>query len=166
MSDGVSFFGIRHHGPGCARSLRAALERLRPDCVLVEGPAGAEPLLAHLLEADLSPPVALLSHATDDPQLAVFHPYAVFSPEWQAMHWAAQERVPVQFIDVPASLSLAWQQADRDAAKAAAQSAASAGERDVSVEGAGERERQLDGDSERPPSIRTQRHRLQPRKTL
>ena len=31
-------FGIRHHGPGSARSLRAALEQLRPDAILVEGP--------------------------------------------------------------------------------------------------------------------------------
>lgn len=111
--DGVSFFGIRHHGPGCARSLRAALQQLRPDCVLIEGPAGAEPLLVHLREPELQPPVALLSHATDDPQLAVFHPFAVFSPEWQAMQWAAHAGVPARFIDLPASASLAWQQQDR-----------------------------------------------------
>ncbi len=117
MSDGVSIFGIRHHGPGCARSLRAALDRLQPDCVLIEGPAGAEPLLVHLLEPDLSPPIALLSHAVDDPQLAVFHPYAVYSPEWQAMQWATQAKVPMQFIDVPASLSLSWQKEERDANK-------------------------------------------------
>lgn len=111
--DGVSLFGIRHHGPGCARSLRTALQALQPDCVLIEGPSGAEPLLAHLLEPELQPPVALLSHAIDDPQLAVFHPYAVFSPEWQAMLWAAQAGVPTRFIDLPASVNLAWQQRDR-----------------------------------------------------
>lgn len=109
----TSLFGIRHHGPGCARSLRVALERLQPDCVLIEGPAGAEPLLVHLCEAELQPPVALLSHASDDPQLAVFHPYAVFSPEWQALQWSAQAGVPVRFIDVPAAVSLSWQQEDR-----------------------------------------------------
>jgi hypothetical protein len=111
--DGVSFYGIRHHGPGCARSLRAALQQLQPECVLIEGPAGAEPLLAHLLEPELQPPVALLSHATEQPQLAVFHPYAVFSPEWQAMAWAARAGVPMRFIDVPAAVSLGWQQRDR-----------------------------------------------------
>lgn len=31
----VHLFGIRHHGPGCARSLRKALETLQPDCLLV-----------------------------------------------------------------------------------------------------------------------------------
>ena len=51
MTDAVTLFGIRHHGPGCARSLRRALETLQPDCVLIEGPAGSEPLLAHLADA-------------------------------------------------------------------------------------------------------------------
>ncbi len=27
----IHLFGIRHHGPGCARSLRLALEALKPD---------------------------------------------------------------------------------------------------------------------------------------
>ena len=30
------FFGIRHHGPGSARSLLAALRRLQPDLLLME----------------------------------------------------------------------------------------------------------------------------------
>ncbi|WP_170159778.1 DUF5682 family protein, partial [Calidithermus terrae] len=45
----VHIFGIRHHGPGSARSLKAALEALRPDCILVEGPPEADPLLPLLL---------------------------------------------------------------------------------------------------------------------
>ena len=43
MAAPVHLFGIRHHGPGCARSLLRALEALRPDCVLVEGPPESEP---------------------------------------------------------------------------------------------------------------------------
>ena len=43
-------FGIRHHGPGCARSLLRALEQLQPDCLLIEGPPDA----ADLHEANLS----------------------------------------------------------------------------------------------------------------
>ena len=38
-------FGIRHHGPGSARSLVAALDDFEPDVVLIEGPADADPLL-------------------------------------------------------------------------------------------------------------------------
>lgn len=118
MSD-VTFFGIRHHGPGCARSLLKALHALQPDCVVIEGPAGCEDLLAHKADPQLQPPVALLSHAVDEPRLAVFHPYAEFSPEWQAMEWATKANVPVRFMDVPAGVSLAWSKQERAAAQAA-----------------------------------------------
>ena len=50
VSPAPHIFGIRHHGPGSAWSLREALEALEPDCLLVEGPPDARevlPLLAH-----------------------------------------------------------------------------------------------------------------------
>ena len=56
----LHIFGIRHHGPGCARSLRAALEQLEPDIVLVEGPPDAQGVLPLLAHQDMKPPVALL----------------------------------------------------------------------------------------------------------
>ncbi len=118
MSSPISYFGIRHHGPGSARSVLRALEALQPDCVLLEGPAGSEPLLAFVDAAGMQPPVALLSHCPDEPELAVFHPYAVFSPEWQALQWAVRAGVPVHFIDVPAGVTLAWMQAERAAREA------------------------------------------------
>lgn len=120
MSDGISLFGIRHHGPGCARSLLAALEAQPPQCLLIEGPAGTEALLTHVLEAGMQPPVALLSYSVDDPHLAVFHPYALYSPEWQAMCWAMQRNVPVRFMDVPPPLTLEWQAQARAAEQAEA----------------------------------------------
>jgi hypothetical protein len=43
----TTLFGIRHHGPGCARSLLAALDALAPDVILLEMPPEAEPLLVH-----------------------------------------------------------------------------------------------------------------------
>lgn len=98
-------FGIRHHGPGCARSLRAAFDAWRPEVVLVEGPPEADALLVHV--PALVPPVAVLSHAVDDPQRAVYHPFARFSPEWQALAWATEQAVPARFIDLPQAHELA-----------------------------------------------------------
>ena len=86
---GVTVFGIRHHGPGCARSLRTALEELRPDVVVLEGPPEAEQLLSWVAHEGLKPPVALLVYPVDEPRRAVYFPLAVFSPEWQALSWAA-----------------------------------------------------------------------------
>jgi hypothetical protein len=99
--------GVRHHGPGSARSVAAELDRLRPATVLIEGPADADPLLALAAAPGMAPPVALLAYAPDAPRLSSFWPYAVFSPEWQAITWAARHKVPVRFCDLPASAVLA-----------------------------------------------------------
>lgn len=107
----VHYFGIRHHGPGCARSLLRALDALAPDCVLVEGPPDAQAVLAALLSEQMQPPVALLSYCPDEPQRAVYHPFAVFSPEWQALRWALLKQVPVSFIDLPVMHQMALDKA-------------------------------------------------------
>ncbi len=97
----VSLFGVRHHGPGCARALRAELERLQPDAVLIEGPPDADGLIPMVGVGGLRPPVALLVYARDAPSRAAFYPFAEWSPEWQAMQWAVVARVPVRFMDLP-----------------------------------------------------------------
>ncbi len=74
----VSIFGIRHHGPGSARRLVEALDELRPSLVLIEGPADASDLLPMLADAAMTPPVALLTYAADDPGRAIFWPFGYF----------------------------------------------------------------------------------------
>ncbi len=103
----LHIFGIRHHGPGSARSLRVALEELRPDVILVEGPPDAEPVLPLLTHAQMQPPVALLIYQPDMPQMAVYYPFALFSPEWQAMHYGLTSNLPVWFMDLPLAHQLA-----------------------------------------------------------
>lgn len=103
----LHIFGIRHHGPGSARSLRQALETLRPDCLLVEGPPDAADALPLLTHPQMKPPVALLIYPPDQPQRAVFYPFAVFSPEWQALDYGLKRNVAVRFMDLPQSHRLA-----------------------------------------------------------
>jgi hypothetical protein len=99
----IHIFGIRHHGPGSARRLLHALEELRPETVLIEGPADASALLPLLADPDMVPPVALLVYAADEPQRASFWPFAAFSPEYQAACWAVRNGASLRFIDLPAS---------------------------------------------------------------
>jgi hypothetical protein len=103
----VTVFGIRHHGPGCARSLRKALDESRPDLVVLEGPPEAQDLLSWVSHEGTKPPVAILVYPADEPRRAVYFPLAVFSPEWQALTWAASSAVPVRFMDLPQSHQLA-----------------------------------------------------------
>ncbi|MFE2330436.1 DUF5682 family protein [Streptomyces sp. NPDC059385] len=104
---GPLLLGVRHHGPGSARAVRAALEVARPVAVLVEGPPEGDALLALAADPGMRPPVALLAHAADDPGRAAFWPLAEFSPEWVAIRWAQEAGVPVRFMDLPAAHSLA-----------------------------------------------------------
>jgi hypothetical protein len=55
----------------------------------------------------MTPPVALLGYAPDEPRISAFWPFAVFSPEWQALTWAHDHGVPVRFCDLPAGMVLA-----------------------------------------------------------
>ncbi|MFE5870006.1 DUF5682 family protein [Streptomyces roseifaciens] len=104
---GPVLLGIRHHGPGSARAVRAALEQCRPAAVLIEGPPEADAIVSLAADEGMRPPVALLAHAVDDPGRAAFWPLAEFSPEWVAIRWALAHGVPVRFIDLPAAHSLA-----------------------------------------------------------
>ncbi len=128
MGSPLHYFGIRHHGPGCARSLLRAFESLQPDCILVEGPPDAEGLLSFMAHADLRPPVAMLIHAGEDTGLAAFYPFAEFSPEWQALQWGVSRNLPVRFIDLPQSHRMAIEQAARAADEAEAAKAQEAPE--------------------------------------
>ncbi|QUY43360.1 DUF5682 family protein [Acaryochloris marina] len=106
----LHLFGIRHHGPGSARSLRQSLESLEPDLILVEGPPDAAGVIDQIVSPDMSPPVAILIYSPEQPQQAVYYPFAVFSPEWQALDYGLQQQVPVQWMDLPQTHQLALRQ--------------------------------------------------------
>ena len=99
----VHLLGIRHHGPGSARAVAAALAELRPDIVLIEGPPEADKIVELAASEEMEPPVALLAYAVDDSTRAAFWPFAVFSPEWQAIRYGLAAGVPVRFCDLPAA---------------------------------------------------------------
>lgn len=83
------------------------LDRIQPDIVVIEGPADADRLTADVDHTDMSPPVAIMAYAVDDPAVSAFWPFGGFSPEWQALLWAARHQVPVRFCDLPAATVLA-----------------------------------------------------------
>lgn len=97
----IHIFGIRHHGPGSARSLARALTQLQPDVVLVEGPPDAESVLPLLVDPQMRPPVALLVYSPENLQQAAYYPFAEFSPEWQAITYGFTQQIPVRFMDLP-----------------------------------------------------------------
>lgn len=129
----VAVFGIRHHGPGSARAVAAALAEFAPDRVLIEGPADAGPLIPLIGEAGMEPPVAMFAYREQDPKISAFWPFAAFSPEWTALRFALAHKVPVAFCDLPSAVSLAM---DRD--------------RDVDRDGDGDGSGDRHGDADEP----------------
>jgi len=87
----------------------AALAEHDPDIVLIEGPPEADALV-QWVSRGLQPPVALLSYVVGDPTRAAYWPFAVFSPEWQALAWAVEHHREVRFMDLPAAVTLAPRQ--------------------------------------------------------
>ncbi|MFC5901185.1 DUF5682 family protein [Streptomyces zhihengii] len=124
---GPLLLGVRHHGPGSARAVGAALDAARPPAVLIEGPPEGDGLVHLAADERMRPPVALLAHAVDDPGRSAFWPFAAFSPEWVAVRWALAHGVPVRFIDLPAAHSLAMDPSGAGPAPAAGDDGPAAG---------------------------------------
>lgn len=110
----VSVFGIRHHGPGSTKSLLRALDKLQPDLVLIEGPPDADKEIEYVANPELKPPVALLVYNPKDLSQAAYYPFAAFSPEWQAMKFALQRKLPVRFMDLPQAMHFGLNQMEKD----------------------------------------------------
>jgi hypothetical protein len=75
--------------------------------MLIEGPPEADGLVALAGNPEMCPPVALLGYVAGEPKKAAFWPFAVFSPEWQAIRYALEAGIPVRFCDLPAAHQLA-----------------------------------------------------------
>lgn len=127
----LHIFGIRHHGPGCARSLLAALDELQPDVLVLEGPADAEDALPMAAHAEMKPPVAMLVYPPDEPCRGAYYPFAEFSPEWQAIRWGLSRRIPVRLMDLPQSHQMAI---DQKAAEAKTEEAAKQSGQDAATD--------------------------------
>ncbi|HVU11397.1 MAG TPA: DUF5682 family protein, partial [Phototrophicaceae bacterium] len=110
----VHVFGIRHHGPGSARSLLDALEGLQPDYILVEGPPDADDLLPLMMQETMQPPVALLIYNPAQTRQAAYYPFAEFSPEWNALRYGLERAIPTRFMDLPMLYSFPLEQADEN----------------------------------------------------
>ena len=109
----LKIFGIRHHGPGSARSLLQALEAWQPDALLIEGPTDADKLIQHV--GKLKPPVAALVYNPKDLRQASYFPFAEFSPEWQAILFGLKQNIPTAFMDLPMNLNFGLQNPDAQA---------------------------------------------------
>ncbi|RKI70130.1 hypothetical protein D7V91_03980 [bacterium 1xD42-67] len=109
---GPTFFGVRHLSPAAAYHLRKALDRARPELVLVEGPSDLNSQMEWLCHPDTQFPAAILAYTKTPPVRTVLWPFAVYSPEIQAILWAHEHGVECRFMDLPSSVFLALREAE------------------------------------------------------
>ncbi len=106
----LQIYGIRHHGPGSSRGLVRVLHQFQPDILLVEGAPELDSIYDFTKDILLQAPVAALLYSPQNLKQAVYYPYTVFSPEWQAYKYAHKQAIALKHLDLPQSLSFGLQQ--------------------------------------------------------
>ena len=100
-------FGVRHLSPGGAHHLLRLLDEIRPELVLIEGPGDLSALIPQLCLDGVKPPVAIMAYSETVPVRSILYPFAVYSPEYQAILWAHRNQKACRFIDLPSGTFLA-----------------------------------------------------------
>ena len=98
----VTFLGVRHHSPACARLVADTIARLRPAYVLIEGPADVNPRIGELLLGHELPIAIFSSYRDDTRRHASWSPLCDYSPEWAALTAGRAAGAELRFIDLPA----------------------------------------------------------------
>ena len=109
---GPILFGVRHLSPAAAFRLRKALDQAKPELVLVEGPSDLNGQMQWLCHPDAQFPAAILAYTREPPVRTILWPFAVYSPEIQAILWAHEHGVECRFMDLPSSVFLGFREAE------------------------------------------------------
>ena len=99
-------FGVRHFSPAGAYYVREYLDKLKPKIVLIEGPSDFNDLIGEIVGKSVSPPIAIMVYTLEAPIQTIVYPFAEFSPEYQAILWAKENKVECRFCDLPSSIFL------------------------------------------------------------
>ncbi|MFG1613636.1 DUF5682 family protein [Nonomuraea wenchangensis] len=98
----VTFLGVRHHSPACARLAADIVAAVRPAYVLVEGPADMNDRMDELLLGH-EPPIAVHTGYRDPGRRhGSWTPFCDHSPEWTALNAGRAAGAELRFIDLPA----------------------------------------------------------------
>ncbi|MCM1172062.1 MAG: DUF5682 family protein [Clostridium sp.] len=105
----VIYFPIRHHSPACAYHLQQVIAGCQPDCILIEGPAGANDLIPVMADAETEAPFAVYYSykdsegiiSEDKGQYRCYYPFLDYSPELVAVRAGVGSKIHTEFIDLP-----------------------------------------------------------------
>ncbi|MBN6057392.1 hypothetical protein JYK22_36040, partial [Nonomuraea sp. RK-328] len=98
----VTFLGVRHHSPACARLVADTIRSVRPAYVLVEGPADMNHRMDELLLGHELPIAVYTGYRDPERRHASWTPFCDYSPEWTALTAGRDVGSELRFIDLPA----------------------------------------------------------------
>src|SRR6185436_16768619 len=78
----------------------------------IEGSDDADELVAHIVSPKSKLPIAILAYTTDAPVRTFVYPLAIYSPEYQALIWAQENKAKARFMDLPSSVFLGLYERD------------------------------------------------------
>lgn len=107
-------FGIRHFSPDGAYFVRQFLDKIKPDLVLIEGPADFDFLIDDIVSKKLVPPFAIMAYTKEAPIDTILYPFAEYSPEYQAILWARENNKECRFFDLESDIMLGFGRTDDD----------------------------------------------------
>lgn len=102
--EGVNLFGIRHLSPAGSYHLLKCLDEIKPELVLIEGPSDANFVIDEITRKELKLPIAILCYNANPPVNSLIYPFAIYSPEYQALLWAKINKKEARFIDLPSNV--------------------------------------------------------------
>ncbi|MBU2667103.1 hypothetical protein KOI35_26705 [Actinoplanes bogorensis] len=98
----VTFIGVRHHSPACARLTARTIDALQPAYVLIEGPADLNHRIDELLLGHELPVAVFSSYRDGERRHGSWAPFCAYSPEWVALTHGRTAGAELRFIDLPA----------------------------------------------------------------
>ncbi|TFG30168.1 MAG: hypothetical protein EU532_01650 [Promethearchaeota archaeon] len=118
MNSQIKYIPVRHHSPGSALLTKKALDKYKPNLVLIEGPDLANNLIKFMVDDTTIPPFAILSIFADlknkfklngilstdvtvPAKFQVYYPFISYSPELVALIESKKRNIPCYFIDLP-----------------------------------------------------------------
>lgn len=107
-------FGIRHFSPAGAYFVRQFLDKIKPDLVLIEGPADFDFLIDDIVSKKLVPPFAIMAYTKEAPIDTILYPFAEYSPEYQAILWARENNKECHFFDLESDIMPGFGRTDDD----------------------------------------------------
>ncbi len=105
----VVYFPIRHHSPACSYHLQKCMEEYKPDCILIEGPEGANEMLDVMTNSETEAPFAIYysykdskGYVSDEKEAyKCYYPFLDYSPELVAARYGVKQGANTAFFDLP-----------------------------------------------------------------